>query len=307
MSETLTALDAPNPHPIHLVVTDDLERTRVTVFFRLILAIPHFVWWALWSLAVTLAVIAAWVVGIFAGRVPDALHSFMAAYVRYSTHLFAYVGIVADPYPGLHGRLWVSGRPRDRATRRSEPPDDPFPADPRDSGRDRLRTSSRTSRGSSRSSRGSTPCSPARRTRACGTSRRTACATRRRRTRTSCSSRSGIRASPTTDPVRVETVDYHTGGEPFRIVTGGVPAARGRDDPRAAALRAGAPRPRPSASRLRAARPRRHVRLPRRPAERRRRRPRGRLLPQRGVLDGVRPRDDRARHVGARLRGGRAP
>ena len=40
MSETLTALDAPNPHPIHLVVTDDLEPTRVTVFFRLILAIP---------------------------------------------------------------------------------------------------------------------------------------------------------------------------------------------------------------------------------------------------------------------------
>lgn len=110
MSETLSALDAPNPHPIHLVVTDDLRRTRVTVFFRLILAIPHFIWWALWSLAVSLAVIAAWIVGIFAGRVPDALHSFMASYVRYTTHLFAYVGIVADPYPGFMG---ASGYPVD--------------------------------------------------------------------------------------------------------------------------------------------------------------------------------------------------
>ena len=65
-------------------------------------------------------------------------------------------------------------------------------------------------------------------------------------------------------------------------------------------------RPRAAASRLRAARARGHVRLPRRPAERRRRRPRRRLLPQRGLLDGLRARDDRARHVGARRRRARA-
>ena len=110
MSETLPAVDIPSPHPIHLVVDDDLERTRLTVFFRLILAIPHFVFWALWSLAVSLAVLVAWVVGIFTGRIPDALHSFMAGYVRYSTHLFAYIGIVADPYPGFTG---ASGYPID--------------------------------------------------------------------------------------------------------------------------------------------------------------------------------------------------
>ena len=32
--------------------------------------------------------------------------------------------------------------------------------------------------------------------------------------------------------MRLRTVDYHTGGEPFRIVTGGVEPPRGRDDPR---------------------------------------------------------------------------
>jgi hypothetical protein len=103
MSATVSAVDVPSPHPIHLVVNDDLERNRLTVFFRLILAIPHFIFWALWSLAVSLVVIVAWVVGIFAGRIPDALHSFMAGYVRYSTHLYAYIGIVADPYPGFSG------------------------------------------------------------------------------------------------------------------------------------------------------------------------------------------------------------
>ena len=103
MSEIVPALDAPNPHPIHLVVTDDLERNRLTVFFRLILVIPHLIWLMLWSIAIAVVVLVAWVVGLIAGRVPDALHSFMGAYVRYSTHLFAYFGIVADPYPGFTG------------------------------------------------------------------------------------------------------------------------------------------------------------------------------------------------------------
>ena len=103
MSETLPALDAPNPHPVHLVGTDDLERNRLTVFFRLILAIPLVIWLTLWSLAVSFAVLAAWVVGLIAGRVPDALHSFMAAYTRYYTHVTAYIWITSDPYPGFTG------------------------------------------------------------------------------------------------------------------------------------------------------------------------------------------------------------
>ena len=95
MSESIQALEAPNPHPIHLVVNDDLERSRLTVFFRLILAIPLFLWLTIWSIAVSFVVIVAWIIGLVAGRVPDSLHSFMAAYVRFSTHVFAHLGIVA--------------------------------------------------------------------------------------------------------------------------------------------------------------------------------------------------------------------
>ena len=39
------------PLPVRIVVTDDLERSRVTVFFRLLLAIPHLVVVALWGIA----------------------------------------------------------------------------------------------------------------------------------------------------------------------------------------------------------------------------------------------------------------
>ena len=102
--------DAPPAHPIHLVVTDDLNRNRLTVFFRLLLVIPHFIWLALWGTAVWFAVLATWFVGIFTGRVPDGLHDFIAGYLRYLTHVYAYIAIAADPFPSFSGE---SGYPVD--------------------------------------------------------------------------------------------------------------------------------------------------------------------------------------------------
>ena len=92
------------PHPIQIVVEDDLERSRLTVFFRLLLAIPHFVWYFLWSIGTFFAAIAAWVVALITGRVSGGLHDFLSAYVRYTTHLFAYLCLAANPYPGFTGQ-----------------------------------------------------------------------------------------------------------------------------------------------------------------------------------------------------------
>jgi hypothetical protein len=105
MSEHAPAVpvEAPARHPIRLVVTDDLRRNRLTVFFRLLLLIPHMIWISLWTIAVLLAAIVAWVVGLIAGRVPDGLHDFIAAYVRYATHVYSYFWIAADPFPGFTG------------------------------------------------------------------------------------------------------------------------------------------------------------------------------------------------------------
>jgi Domain of unknown function (DUF4389) len=91
------------PHPIRIVVSDDLARNRLTVFFRLLLAIPHIVWFILWSVAAIFAAIANWVATLVTGRPPDALHGFLSAYVRYGTHLYAYLYLAANPYPGFVG------------------------------------------------------------------------------------------------------------------------------------------------------------------------------------------------------------
>ncbi len=90
-------------HPVRIALHDDLRRSRLTVFFRLLLAIPHFIWFLLWSIAVFFAAIATWLAALVTGRAPQGLHNFLAAYVRYATHLDAFLCFAANPYPSFTG------------------------------------------------------------------------------------------------------------------------------------------------------------------------------------------------------------
>jgi len=90
-------------HPIGLVVDDDLRRSRLTVFFRLLLAIPQAIWLAIWGIAVYFILFVVWIVAIFTGRVPDSLHNFLAHYLRALTHLSAYLFLLANPWPPFGG------------------------------------------------------------------------------------------------------------------------------------------------------------------------------------------------------------
>jgi len=99
-----------NGHPIQLVVTDDLHRSRLTVLVRLILAIPHVIWLMLWGIVAHLAIIVSWFATLFAGQTPTGLHDFIARYMRYATHVRGYLLLAANPFPGFLG-------------------DDPYPVD----------------------------------------------------------------------------------------------------------------------------------------------------------------------------------
>ncbi len=96
--------EVTSTHPIRLVVNDDLERTRLTVFFRLILAIPLLLWAVLWAVIAVLAYIVNWFATLFTGQSPEGLHNFLATFLRYTTHVRAYTLLVADPYPPFTGR-----------------------------------------------------------------------------------------------------------------------------------------------------------------------------------------------------------
>jgi hypothetical protein len=90
-------------HPIRIEVTDGVERSRVTVFFRPLLALPHVIWLALWAVLALAAVIATWVITLVAGSAPSPLHRFIADWVRYGIHVCAFLFVVGGPFPGFVG------------------------------------------------------------------------------------------------------------------------------------------------------------------------------------------------------------
>jgi Domain of unknown function (DUF4389) len=93
----------PAPHPIELTVGGDLTRSRLTVFFRGILVIPHLLFLYLWGIVAVVTGLVAWIVALFIGRLPDPLHRFLAAYVRYGARVVAYGWLIADPFPPFSG------------------------------------------------------------------------------------------------------------------------------------------------------------------------------------------------------------
>jgi Domain of unknown function (DUF4389) len=105
-TEMLVAVtDRPPRHPVRVVGDPyDLRRSRLTVFFRFLLALPHLVWLLLWSIAAFLAAIAQWFVTLFSGTPAAGLHRFLTKYVRYRLHVYAYVMLVANPFPGFTGQ-----------------------------------------------------------------------------------------------------------------------------------------------------------------------------------------------------------
>jgi hypothetical protein len=93
-----------NDHPVRLVVTDaDLRRARLVVFFRYLLGFPHAIWLWGWGLLTALALIVNWLALLITGRPIVAVHRFVSAYLRYQTHVAAFMNLVANPFPGFTG------------------------------------------------------------------------------------------------------------------------------------------------------------------------------------------------------------
>src|SRR5882724_83277 len=91
-------------HPVRLSSTDDLVRSRLTVFFRLLLAIPHILWLFLWASVVFFVAIANWLATLLGRQSPDSLHEFLSRFARQELHVTAYISLTADPFPGFLGR-----------------------------------------------------------------------------------------------------------------------------------------------------------------------------------------------------------
>lgn len=75
------------------------KRSRVTIFFRGILWIPHYFALLIYGLGAGIAVIIAWFALLFTGRYPEGLYSFVAKVAGYQARLNGYITLLVDQYP----------------------------------------------------------------------------------------------------------------------------------------------------------------------------------------------------------------
>ena len=77
----------------------EAPRDRLSVAFRIILAIPHLL--AVWVLGVAwaLATVIAWFAILFTGRYPRGLYDFGVGVLRWNTRVEAYLLLLHDEYP----------------------------------------------------------------------------------------------------------------------------------------------------------------------------------------------------------------
>jgi hypothetical protein len=72
---------------------------RLTVAFRIILAIPQFIVLYFLGIATLFVVVIGWFAALFMGRLPEWAHSFISGVVRWYTRVGAYMFLLTDRYP----------------------------------------------------------------------------------------------------------------------------------------------------------------------------------------------------------------
>jgi hypothetical protein len=91
------------PYPVTFRADYVEKRSRLTTFFRLLLAIPHFFVVTFYMLAAEVVVFIAWFALLFTGRYPRGMYDFVAGALRYSTRVTGYACLLTDPYPPFSG------------------------------------------------------------------------------------------------------------------------------------------------------------------------------------------------------------
>ena len=72
---------------------------RLTVGFRIILAIPQLIVLYFLSIAAGIVLVIGWFAALFMGRLPEWVHSFISGVVRWTTRVYAYMYLLTDRYP----------------------------------------------------------------------------------------------------------------------------------------------------------------------------------------------------------------
>lgn len=75
------------------------KRSRLTTFFRYIMAIPLYLVAIVYGIGAFFTIIIAWFAMLFTGRYPEGLYAFNGGVIRFMTRLNAYTWLLTDQYP----------------------------------------------------------------------------------------------------------------------------------------------------------------------------------------------------------------
>jgi hypothetical protein len=90
-------------YPVSFTADYEPRRSRLTTFFRLLLAIPHFIVIVVWGIVMYVVVIVAWLVIVFTGGLPPGMYALIARFLMYTTQVYAYTTLLTDVYPEFGG------------------------------------------------------------------------------------------------------------------------------------------------------------------------------------------------------------
>jgi hypothetical protein len=90
-------------YPVAYKQSPPVKRNRLSVLFRALLVIPHYIWAFFYGLASLVVVVIAWFAILFTGRWPAGMYDFTAGFQRFAGRLTAYTYVIVDTYPPFDG------------------------------------------------------------------------------------------------------------------------------------------------------------------------------------------------------------
>jgi hypothetical protein len=87
------------PAPVQVSFAGPAPQSRVTVLFRLLMAIPQLIVLSVLGIAAFVVTVIGWFGALFTGRLPVFAADFLTGYLRWLARVYAYLYMLTDVYP----------------------------------------------------------------------------------------------------------------------------------------------------------------------------------------------------------------
>ncbi len=93
------AADPQTPTPVPFTFGESAPQARLTVAFRLLMALPQLIVVAVLGVAAYVVTIIGWFAALFTGRLPGFAADFLGGYLRWMARVYAYAFLLTGVYP----------------------------------------------------------------------------------------------------------------------------------------------------------------------------------------------------------------